>query len=97
MGLPLVLYTYSTSVHSSTGVSPFLLMHGRNQPQISTSSPHAFDTLSYPVAKLVELINFVESNLAAAAESQKSTLARYLIGDTLWLFTETYSGVMVIY
>ncbi len=73
--LPLVLYAYRTSVHSSTGASPFVLMYGR-QPRMEVfSQATAFDSLSYPAHiryKLADLQDFVESNLAAAAECQKS-------------------------
>ena len=46
-------------------------------------------------AKLAELRDFVESNLAAAVESQKSNYdqhsrkASFLAGDTVWLFRPT--------
>ena len=96
--LPLVLYAYRTSIHSSTGSSPFLLMYGRSHSQAPLPTPTAFDALSYPghlQAKLAELRDFVESNLAAAAQGQKSaydrhsTSPRFAIGDTVWLSIPT--------
>ena len=62
--LPLVLYAYCTSIHSSTGVSPFLLMYGHNPSSTPFSKSNKFDSLSYPAhlqAKLAELHNFVEA------------------------------------
>ena len=58
--LPLVLYAYRTAVHSTTGVSPFELMFGR-QPTLNLvelSDVSAFDPSSYQAqlqAKLAEL------------------------------------------
>ena len=72
--LPLVLYVYRTSVHFSTGVSPFMMMYGRQPKQSDLSSPTAFNSQSYPAYlqdKLANLQDFVESNLAAAADQQK--------------------------
>ena len=46
--LPLVLYGYCTSVHFSTGVSPFMMMYGRQPKQSDLSNPTAFDSQSYP-------------------------------------------------
>ena len=72
--LPLVLYAYCTAVHSSTGVSTYILMFGR-QPQTTTSDKSSsFDPLSYQsqlTAKMAELHDFVESKLALAASKQK--------------------------
>ena len=45
--LPLVLYTYRTSVHFSTGVSPFM-MYGRQPKQSDLSNPTVFNSQSYP-------------------------------------------------
>ena len=42
---PLVLYAYRTSTHSSTGVSPFLLMYGRNPSPTPFSKSNKFDSL----------------------------------------------------
>ena len=42
--LPLVLYAYRTSIHSSTGVSPFLLMYGHN-PSSPFFKSNKFDSL----------------------------------------------------
>ena len=96
--LPLVLYAYRTSVHSSTGAPPFLLMYGRNPSSTPFSKSPAFDTLSYPAhlrAKIAELRDFVETNLAAAAHSQKQAYDQhtatpsFTAGDTVWLSIPT--------
>ena len=58
----------------------------------------AFDSTSYPAhicAKLAELQDFVESNLAAAAHHQKLAYDQYLlptvysVGDLVWLSIPT--------
>ena len=43
--LPLVLYAYRTSTHSSTGVSSFLLMYGCNPSPTPFSKSNKFDSL----------------------------------------------------
>lgn len=96
--LPLVLYAYRTSVHSSTGAPPFLLMYGRNPSSTPFSKSPAFDALSYPAhlqAKFAELHDFVETNLAAAAHNQKQTYDQhtatpsFTAGEPVWLSVPT--------
>ncbi|KAL5481615.1 hypothetical protein EMCRGX_G021810 [Ephydatia muelleri] len=92
--LPLVLYAYRTAVHTSTGVSPFVLMFGR-EPRSNDLSPHiAFDTNSYQgylQAKLAELRDFVDANMVQAGAAQKTyfdshaKLRFFKEGDTVWL------------
>ena len=48
--LPLALYAYCTAVHTTTGVSPYVLMFGR-QPKLSV-----FDS---PVHLIPQHINFI--------------------------------------
>ena len=97
--LPLVLYAYRTSIHSSTGASPFLLTYGRNPSLAPFSKSTAFDSSSYSAhlrAKLAELQDFVEANLAASASNQKhsydnraSTPPSFQVGNPVWLSVPT--------
>ena len=96
--LPLVLYAYHTSVHSSIGLPPFTLMYGWSPSTSSLSPTTAFESTSYPAhlqAKLAAMYDFVETNLAAAAHHQKSVHDRnsskphFSVGDPVWLSIPT--------
>ena len=88
--LPLALYAYRTAIHTTTGVSPYVLMFGR-QPQLSVfDSPHAFDSTTYQFhlrTKLAKLKDIVESNLVSSAADQKqfydrrSRVCSFQVGD----------------
>ena len=98
--LPLLLYAYRTTPHSSTKFSPYLLMFGKEPHNIlmSDASP-SFDTHSYSfhvTRKLAELFEFVDSNLTEAATRQKGgydTSAKkrpqFTEGDHVWLSIPT--------
>ena len=96
--LPPVLYAYRTSQHSSTGVSPFLLLYGRHPTPCPLATQLGYDTLSYPAqiqVKLAELQDFVHSNLTQAAHSQKCYYDQHAKqhtfnpGDPVWLSIPT--------
>ena len=96
--LPLVLYAYRTATHSSTGISPFQLMFGR-QPKLTDFSPSlAFDPASYQAhlrSKLAQFQDLVETNTTEAANNQKSTYdthstqRTFKTGDPVWLSVPT--------
>ena len=72
--LPLVLYAYRTAVHTSTGVSPFEMMFGRQGQKPPLPSETAHDVHSYQGylrAKLATLADFVESHNVQASTQQK--------------------------
>ena len=96
--LPLVLYAYRTSIHSSTGSSPFMLMYGRLPILTPFSQSPTFDAVSYPAhlrAKMAELKDFVDTNLAAVASHQKASYDQHTsspnfsVGDSVWLSVPT--------
>ena len=96
--LPLVLYAYRTATHSSTGISPFRLMFGR-QPKLTDFPPSlALDPASYQAhlrSKLAQFQDLVETNTTEAANNQKSTYdthstqRTFKTGDPVWLSVPT--------
>ena len=96
--LPLVLFAYRTATHASTGMSPFMLMFGR-QPRINEyTESQAYDASTYQQqlqAKLAELQGFIETNLVEAAQAQKSgydnqsRVTQFRKGDLVWLSNPT--------
>ena len=93
------LYAYRTIVHSSTGVSPFELMYGR-QPVRDTLNlpPTAYAPGEYGKtqhAKLAELTNLVEVYMAEAAEERRQQYNKHSeerffeVDDPVWLFIPT--------
>ena len=97
--LPLALYAYRTAQHSSTGISPFVLMFGRQPKMPLIGTPLAFDTGTYKkhlCAKFSELHGIVEANLVEASTRQKIGYVRHTrpsrqfkIGDPVWLSMPT--------
>ena len=95
--LPLILYAYRTAAHSSTGVSPFMMMYGRSHSFSQLTHANAFDSSTYPghLAKLAELRDFVESELAAAGHNYKTNYDKHIrtrsfvSGDPVWLSIPT--------
>ena len=98
--LPLVLYAYQTSVHSSTGIEPYVLMFGRQPHAANTDfeGSTAYDPSSYKMtlqAKMAELKDFVESKVTSAVAEQKrvydrsSTHRPFKLNDPVWLSNPT--------
>ena len=72
--LPLALYAYRTAVHSSTGVSPFMFMYGREPSSGVLMQPtgyYASDFSRVLQSKLSQLQDLVEANNTEAAHRQK--------------------------
>ena len=73
--LPLVLYAYRTASYSTTGISPFQMMFGRDPKQAAFPSMNSFDSRSYSaflLARLAKLQELVATNSTAAAHKQKN-------------------------
>ena len=97
--LPLVLFAYRTATHTSTGVSPFMLMFGRQPNRFCDfSHPRSFDPGTYQAqlqAKLAQLHDLVETNVTQAGHTQKACYDRHSTphsfkdGDPVWLSVPT--------
>ena len=91
--LPLVMFAYHTTVHSSTKVSPFMLMFGQASFN-NFSEKDAFDPNSYEVQlrhKMASLQDMVEVNFVEAASFQKAACDKHAVypqfkvNDHVWL------------
>ena len=98
--LPLVLYAYRTTPHSTTGVSPFKMMFGRDPTPAPFPSTNSFDSSSYSaflLAKLVKLQDLVTTNSTATAHKQKNQYDKtcvtptFSVGEPIWLSVPTAS------
>ena len=100
--LPLLLYAYRTSQHSSTKFTPYFLMFGRDpKSTLSNDHSHSYDLTSYGeqlTRKMAELYEFVEGNLVEAATKQKkqydyssNNRCQFQEGDSVWLSIPTNS------
>ena len=92
--LPLVMFAYRTTVHSSTKVSPFMLMYGRQASFNNFSEKDAFDPNSYEAQlrhKMASLQDMVEANLVDVASFQKAAYDKHSMHhqfkatDPVWL------------
>ena len=71
--LPLVLYAYRTTIHSSMWTSPFVLVFSRHPESPDFNNLTGYDSTSYQnhiLSKMAALKDLVEANLVQAASQQ---------------------------
>ena len=93
--LPLLLYAYRSSTHTSTKCSPYLLMFGREPSLPVNTSELAHDTQSYSQQiqrKLAQMFELVELHLIESGSSEKAyydsksaSRLPFLRGSHVWL------------
>jgi len=79
--LPLNMYAYHTTVHSSTQVSPFRLMFWWQHQFNSFPNHNAFDPLSYQKqlqVKLANLQDIVEANIRSASSKRRDMVLMHI-------------------
>jgi len=95
--LPYVLHAYRTSQHTTTGVSPFILLYGWQPRSGPMATQLGFDSQSYPaqIQSKVKLQDFVHTQLTQAAHSQKlhydqhTKQLKFVAYKTVWLSIPT--------
>ena len=70
-----VLFAYRTTPHTSTGLSPFYLLYGRN-PQLPTSLDFSLPVVKYPVVESEYAKELAKELKQARALAQKNIQAR---------------------
>ena len=92
-----MLYAYRTTKHSSTGITPFELMYGRDPSDVIHHEKSAeYSPSSYEL--LADFRGFVEGNIVEAQKRPKkyydsrSRVTVFTMGDPVWL-SIPYGGV----